>query len=60
MAKLARHVGIALGSSVAAWLVATLVAGWLFGSGNILVWLVAGSVGVSVYLTMLGRDRQAR
>ena len=36
MAKVARRVGIAFGSFVIAWLAVSLVAGWLFGSGNIL------------------------
>lgn len=56
MATVVRRIGIALGSSAVAWLAASLLARWLFGSGNILVWLVAGSVGLTVYLTMLWRQ----
>ncbi len=59
MAKVARRVGIALGSFVVAWLAVTLVARWLFGSGNILVWVIAAVVGAGVYLDILRRDRRA-
>ena len=55
MAKVARRVGIALGSFVVAWLAFSLLAGWLFGSGNILVWVFAGVAAVVVYLAMLRR-----
>lgn len=58
MAKVVRRVGIALGSFVIAWLAVSLVAGWLFGSGNILVWVIAAVVGAGVYLDILGRDRR--
>ena len=58
MAKVARQVGIALGSFVIAWLAVSLVAGWLFGSGNILVWVFASVVGAGVYLAILRRDRR--
>lgn len=44
------RLGIALLAFALAWLVATLAAGWLFGSGNILVWLFAAAVGVLVYI----------
>ena len=57
MAKGARRVGIALGSFVIAWLAVSLVAGWLFGSGNFLVWVIAAIVGAGVYLELLRRDR---
>jgi len=59
MFKIARRVGIALGSFVVAWLAVSLVAGWLFGSGNILVWVIAAVVGGAVYLEILRRDRRA-
>ena len=59
MTKGVRQVAIALGSFVVAWVAATLLARLLFGSGNILVWLVAAFVGVIVYLTMLWRDQRA-
>lgn len=58
MVKVARRVGIAFGSFVIAWLAVSLVAGWLFGSGNILVWVFAAVVGAGVYLDILRRDRR--
>ena len=58
MAKVARQVGIAFGAFVIAWLAVSLVAGWLFGSGNILVWMIAAIVGAGVYLDILRRDRR--
>jgi uncharacterized membrane protein YciS (DUF1049 family) len=59
MVKVVRRVGIAFGSFVIAWLAVSLVAGWLFGSGNILVWVIAAIVGVGVYLDILRRERRA-
>jgi hypothetical protein len=58
MVKVARRVGIALGSFVIAWLAVSFVAGWLVGSGNILVWVFAAVVGAGVYLDILRRDRR--
>ena len=58
MAKVARRVGIAFGSFVIAWLAISIVAGWLFGSGNFLVWVFAAVVGAGVYLVLLWRDRR--
>jgi hypothetical protein len=58
MAKVGRRVGIAFGSFVIAWLAVSLVAGWLFGSGNFLVWVIAAVVGAGVYLEILRRDRR--
>ena len=58
MLKIARRVGIALGSFVIAWLATSLVAGWLFGSANFLVWVIAAVVGAGVYLDILRRDRR--
>ena len=46
--KIARRVGIAFGAFVIAWLAVSLVAGWLFGSGNFLVWVFAAVVGAVV------------
>jgi hypothetical protein len=60
MVKVARRIGIALGSFVIAWLAVSLVAGWLFGSGNILVWVIAAVVGAGVYIDIVRRDRQGR
>jgi hypothetical protein len=59
MAKFARRVGIAFGSFVIAWLAVSLVAGWLFGSGNFLVWVIAAVVGAGVYLDILRHDKRA-
>jgi hypothetical protein len=58
MLKIARRVGIAFGSFVIAWLAVSLVAGWFFGSGNILVWVLAVVVGAAVYLDVVRRDRR--
>ncbi len=58
MIKVARRVGIAVGSFVIAWLAVSFVASWLFGSGNILVWVIAAVVGAGVYLDSLRRDRR--
>ena len=58
MFKIARRVGLAFGSFVIAWLAVSLVAGWLFGSGNILVWVIAVVVGAGVYLDIVRRDRR--
>ncbi len=52
--------GIAFGSFVIAWLAVSLVARVLFGSGNILVWVLAAVVGASVYLDIMRRDRRDR
>ena len=56
--KLARRLGIAVGSFVIAWLAVSLVARSLFGSGTILVWVIAAVVGAGVYLDILRRDRR--
>ena len=58
MAMVARRVAIAFGAFVVAWLAAALAAIWLFGSGNILVWVIAAVVGVLVSLAILWRDRR--
>ena len=57
MFRFARRVGIAFGSFVIAWLAVSLVAGWLFGSGNFLVWVIAAVVGAAVYRDILRRER---
>ena len=54
----ARRVGLAIGSFVIAWLAIALLANWLFGSGNVLVWVLAAVVGAGVYLELLRRDRR--
>jgi ABC-type enterobactin transport system permease subunit len=59
MITVARRAGIAVGSFALAWVAASLVAQWLFGSGNILVWVVAAVVGGIAYLAILRRDQGA-
>ncbi|HEY8167231.1 MAG TPA: hypothetical protein VIF84_00825 [Candidatus Limnocylindrales bacterium] len=58
MFKFIRRIGIAFGAFVISWLAADLLADWLFGSGNFLVWVLAAIVGFGVYLAMLRRDRR--
>jgi hypothetical protein len=58
MSKTARRVAIAVGSFVIAWLAVDLVAKLLFGSNNILGWVIAAVVGAAVYLEMTRRDRR--
>jgi hypothetical protein len=58
MSPVVRRVGIALVSFLVAWLVVAFVAIWLFGSGNVLVWVLAVFVAVTVYLVLLRRDRR--
>ena len=57
MFRIARRVGIAVGAFVIAWLAVSLVAALFFGSGNILVWVLAAVVGAGVYLDILRRER---
>ena len=56
MTNVVRRLAIAVGSFLIAWLAVALVATWLFGSGNFLVWVLAALVGVTVYLVLLRRD----
>ena len=58
MLTIARRVGIAFGSFVIAWLAVSLVAGWVFGSANFLVWVIAAVVVGGVYLDILRRERR--
>ena len=58
MVKVARRVGIAFGSFVITWFAVSLVGGWLFGSVNFLVWVIAAVVGAGAYLNILRRDRR--
>ena len=58
MVTAARRIGIAFGSFVIAWLAVSVVAGWLFGSGNVVVWVIAAVVGAGVYLEIMRRDRR--
>jgi hypothetical protein len=59
MPKVVRQVGIVLGSFVVAWLAAAVLARWLFGSGNILVWVIAAVAGVGAYFALLWREQHA-
>ncbi len=54
--RLARRVGLTIASFVIAWLAIALLANWLFGSGNVLIWVLAAVVGAGVYLDLLRRD----
>lgn len=58
MVTVARRVGIAFGAFVIAWLAVSVVARWLFGSGNVLVWGFAAVVAAVVYFEILRRDRR--
>jgi len=57
---IARRVGIAFGAFVIAWIAASVVAQWLYGSGNVLVWVLAAIVGAGVYVEVRRRDRRNR
>lgn len=56
MSMVVRRLGFAIGASLVAWLAASAAAMWIFGSGNVLVWVIALSVGLAVYL-LAGRSR---
>ena len=60
MGKFGRRIGIAVAAFVVAWLAIALAAVWLFGSGNVLVYVLAAAVGAGVYLAMWWRDRSVR
>jgi uncharacterized membrane protein len=55
--RTARRVALAIASFVIAWLAIAFLANSLFGSGNVLVWVLAAVVGAGVYLDLLRRDR---
>ena len=57
MVNVARRFGIVVASFVIAWMAVSLAAAWLFGSGNVLVWVIAVLVAVGVYL-ILRPDRR--
>jgi apolipoprotein N-acyltransferase len=59
MIRVARRLGIAFASFVIAWLAVSLMAVWLFGSGNVLVWVFAVIVAAATYFEALRRDRRA-
>ena len=52
MPSFARRFGIALGAFALAWLAAALAAGWIFGSGNVLVWVLATLAGAIAWLAV--------
>ena len=61
MVRILRHIGIAIGSLVIAWLAVSLVAGVLMGvgaSGNVLVGLVTLILGGLVYQDIVRRERR--
>jgi len=58
MVKVARRLGITFGSFVIAWVALFLLGRWVFGSGNILIWVFAAVVAAVVYLEILRRDRR--
>ncbi len=62
MIRRLRHVGIAIGSLVIAWLAVSMVAGPLLGptsSGNILLGLVIVILGGLIYVDIIRRERPA-
>ncbi|HET8776562.1 MAG TPA: hypothetical protein VFN76_02770 [Candidatus Limnocylindria bacterium] len=55
----ARRLLIGLAAFVIAWVAVSLVARWLFGSGNILVWVLAAVIGLAAYVAVGWRDQRA-
>ena len=49
MNRFARRIGIAVAAFALAWFAAAVAAIWLFGSGNILVWVLATLAGAIAY-----------
>jgi hypothetical protein len=54
---IARRVGIAFGAFVIACIAGSVVAGWLYGSGNVLVLVLAAIIGAGAYFEVGRRDR---
>src|SRR4051812_45332847 len=54
---IARRVGIAFGAFVIACIAGSVVAGWLYGSGNVLVLVLAAIIGAGAYFEVRRRDR---
>jgi hypothetical protein len=50
MPMVARRLAIAVAAFALAWIAASLVADWLFGSGNVLVWAVAVAASATAYV----------
>jgi hypothetical protein len=46
----AQRLAIAVAAFALAWIAASLVAGWLFGSGNVLVWVIAVAASATAYV----------
>ncbi len=62
MLRVLRHVGIAFGCIVAAWLAVSLVAGVVLGSaasGNAIVWLITLLLGGLIYRDIIRRDQRS-
>ncbi len=55
---IARRVGIALGAFVIACIAGSVVAQWLYGSGNVLVLVLAAIVGAGVYFEVRRQDQR--
>lgn len=61
MIRTLRHIGIAIGSIVIAWLAVSLVAGVVLGpnaSGNVLIVLLALVFGGLIYQDIVRRERR--
>jgi hypothetical protein len=56
MTSFTRRFMIAAVSFVLAWTAAAFVATWLFGSGNVLVWVTAAIVGLTAYVAVSVRE----
>ena len=55
--EVARRVGITVVAFAIAWIALFVLAQWLFGPGNILIWVVAAVVAL-VHLELLRRERR--
>ena len=58
--KVARRLAVTVGAFVIAWIALFILAQWLFGSGNILIWVLAAVFGALVYLEVLRPERRLR
>jgi uncharacterized membrane protein len=61
MIRTLRHIGIAIGSIVIAWLAVSLVAGAVLGpnaSGNVLIVLITLVLGGLIYQDIVRRERR--
>ena len=55
-----RRLALVLGTFIVTWLVASVFARWLFGSGNVLVWVLAAVLAAVTYLALLRYDQRLR